>query len=155
MNIFKHCVFFLEMFCCAFTATTFSCWLFVGLLCISFCIYLFKAKSICCWVEIRAVALSINTSDQVPLADIHANAITSPPLCLTDDVLRFRPWAISLFLLTFAFCTRLLIWPVVKFLRSLREVNFNLTMATLGVKSKSFIFWRCKEIIKKISSPGH
>lgn len=39
---------------------------------------------------------SINTSYPVPLAALHAHTITLPPTCLTDSVVCFRSWAVSL-----------------------------------------------------------
>lgn len=39
----------------------------------------------------------MKTNDLVPLAAIHANAMTSLTLCLTDDVVCFRSQAVSIF----------------------------------------------------------
>lgn len=39
---------------------------------------------------LSAVTSSINISEEVPLAAIHAHAVTLPPPCLTDDMVCFR-----------------------------------------------------------------
>lgn len=52
---------------------------------------------------LSAVTSSISTKGSVPLAAIHARAITLPPPCLTHDVVSIRSQAVSFFLHTFLF----------------------------------------------------
>lgn len=55
---------------------------------------------------LSAVTSSLNIADTVPLAAIHACAITLPPPCLTDDVICFWLSAVSPVLHSFLFPSR-------------------------------------------------
>ncbi len=52
---------------------------------------------------LSAVTSSINTREPVPLAAIHAHAMTLPPPCFTDEVLCLGSWAVPFLLHTLLF----------------------------------------------------
>ncbi len=52
---------------------------------------------------LSAVTSSINTREPVPLAAIHAHAMTLPPPCFTDEVVCFGSWAVPFLLHTLLF----------------------------------------------------
>ncbi len=52
---------------------------------------------------LSAVTSSINTREPVPLAAIHAHAMTLPPPCFTDEVVCLGSWAVPFLLHTLLF----------------------------------------------------
>ncbi len=58
-------------------------------------------NSSCCFLS--AVTSSINTREPVPLAAIHAHAMTLPPPCFTDEVVCLGSWAVPFLLHTLLF----------------------------------------------------
>ncbi len=52
---------------------------------------------------LSAVTSSINTREPVPLAAIHAHAMTLPPPCFTDEVVCLGSWAVTFLLHTLLF----------------------------------------------------
>ena len=52
---------------------------------------------------LSAVTSSVNTREPVPLAAIHAHAMTLPPPCFTDEVVCFGWWAVPFLLHTLLF----------------------------------------------------
>lgn len=99
--------------------------------------------------ESLAALSAINTRDLVPLAAIHVHAITLPPPCLADVFYEvclgssavFLLWsfrAFSVAKLISSFISRLLFWPLLKFLLSLIGCFFSLTMTCLHLHWQLF-----------------
>ena len=70
---------------------------------------------------LSAVTSSINTREPVPLAAIHAHAMTLPPLCFTDEVVCFGSWAVPFLLHTLPFPS---IWYKLIFVSSVHRMLF-------------------------------
>ncbi len=54
-------------------------------------------------LHLSAVTSSINTREPIPLAAIHAHAMTLPPPCFTDEVVCLGSWAVPFLLHTLLF----------------------------------------------------
>ena len=70
---------------------------------------------------LSAVTSSINTREPVPLAAIHAHAITQPPPCFTDEVVCFGSWAVPSLLHTLLFPS---FWYKLIFVSSVHRMLF-------------------------------
>ncbi len=91
---------------------------------------------------LSAVTSSINTREPVPLAGIHAHAMTLPPPCFTDEVVCLGSWAIPFLLHTLLFPS---LWYKLILVSSVHRMLFQncegFFRCRLANSNLAFLFW--------------
>ncbi len=91
---------------------------------------------------LSAVTSSINTREPVPLAAIHAHAMTLPPPCFTDEVVCLGSWAVPFLLHTLLFPS---LWYKLILVSSVHRMLFQngegFFRCRLANSNLAFLFW--------------
>ncbi len=89
---------------------------------------------------LSAVTSSINTREPVPLAAIHAHAMTLPPPCFTDEVVCLGSWAVTFLLHTLLFPS---LWYKLILVSSVHRMLFQNCEGFLDVIWQTLIWPSC------------
>ncbi len=89
---------------------------------------------------LSAVTSSINTREPVPLAAIHAHAMTLPPPCFTDEVVCLGSWAVTFLLHTLLFPS---LWYKLILVSSVHRMLFQNCEGFLDVVWQTLIWPSC------------
>ncbi len=103
---------------------------------------------------LSAVTSSINTREPVPLAAIHAHAMTLPPPCYTDEVVYLGSWAVPSFSILFLFPS---LWYKLILVSSVHRMLFQncegFFRCRLANSNLAFLFWGSPMVLHLVVNP--